>query len=381
MFEKEEDVVMAGKRFSYNLFMYLLAHFKEAFCHSSLTIEEAFQDLDEFNLLVNNSLDDDAFQYYSCLTHKTKKEITETLHQMIVFKGSRYGVFPDRLTGDIKQTEALYNQYFAYFEPYIHYYIAFDEQGQFDKRATYQKIDTLFINLPQRQDAYKKAYNMKKDHMDAFDYALQRKRLTIRDAIMINNIVNDSDVNKVLGYKITNNFVSGADFHTVDKKDVPFEMQRLFSEYDYDFGMEILDPNEYGLPLKERYRRAHDVFRKEAMFHIRFIHIHPFNDGNGRTGRIILNQHLLSQGMPPIILSDVMSEEYRRCINEDDVEGLAKLFFYSSSLQLANWVSLMKTHPRIHKKDYQINNKEMAEMLEYEDIITSEEKNKLAVLN
>lgn len=35
-------------------------------------------------------------------------------------------------------------------------------------------------------------------------------------------------------------------------------------------------------------------------FHLRFESIHPFVDGNGRTGRLILNVELMRHGFPPI---------------------------------------------------------------------------------
>ena len=46
-------------------------------------------------------------------------------------------------------------------------------------------------------------------------------------------------------------------------------------------------------------RRQH-VIEYVALFHLRFESIHPFIDGNGRTGRLLINLQLIQNGLPPI---------------------------------------------------------------------------------
>lgn len=86
--------------------------------------------------------------------------------------------------------------------------------------------------------------------------------------------------------------------------------------------------NEYLLPLMKHVREQYlsdkisvAVFiEKVAKLHCLFEAIHPFSDGNGRSGRIFLNCMLISSGLPPVIIkgSEDDREKYYAALDELD---------------------------------------------------------------
>ena len=370
---EEKYVIIGGIKFKKNIYEYLLNRFKEGFSHTSLTIEQAFKELDNLDLIIDKSKDKNAASYYQSLSDYQRKDIYDIMKQIIVYQGKRMGVFPFDLDGTQKQVNKLYAENFSYFDSYLPYFVRFDENNNFNRVETLHSLTSLFFQLSQRENAYQIVYNMQKDHLDAFDYAMTLEELSVHDIIDINTIVNRSDPDKVIGFKKTNNDIFNASFTPSDKRYVSYEMQRLLSEYKSGFGLEMLNPAEEEISNEERMKRTYHIFKREAIFHIRFERIHPFNDGNGRTGRIILNQHLLKQGFSPVLITSYMSREYKDLINENNIEGFTQMLLNSSSQQMVNWVSVNKLGLNVDKRDISLDNSVLAELQGYE---TSDEESK-----
>ena len=55
-------------------------------------------------------------------------------------------------------------------------------------------------------------------------------------------------------------------------------------------------------------------------FHVAFERIHPFQDGNGRVGRLIMFKECLANGLVPFIIADDMKAFYYRGLSEWDYE-------------------------------------------------------------
>jgi len=96
---------------------------------------------------------------------------------------------------------------------------------------------------------------------------------------------------------------NGEMFHYSAPGDVPREMSELIEWY------------------RTKGQNLHPAVTA-ALLHYRFVCIHPFDDGNGRISRLLLNYHLLRKNLPPVIIKSEDKRNYLFALQKADAGDL-----------------------------------------------------------
>lgn len=122
------------------------------------------------------------------------------------------------------------------------------------------------------------------------------------------------------------------ELHRILKSGTQDSAQSWFAVGDYKRlpnevgGVETCAPEdvhaEMAALLKEYNARGHKSLDDLLDFHTRFERIHPFQDGNGRVGRLILFKECLANGIVPFIITEELKMYYYRGLhNWSDTPG------------------------------------------------------------
>ena len=125
---------------------------------------------------------------------------------------------------------------------------------------------------------------------------------------------------KQAGEKLTETFIK--QLHQMLKSGTSDSRKSWFAVGDYKrlpnevAGMETTAPSDVHRQMKA-ILQEYNAIKKHSLeniidFHQRFEAIHPFQDGNGRVGRLIMFKECLSSGIVPFIITDELKMYYYR---------------------------------------------------------------------
>ena len=138
----------------------------------------------------------------------------------------------------------------------------------------------------------------------------------------LNETIN-RDIKDTEGYRTVQVFIRGSEHIPPAPEKIPNLMTYFVYNYNHD---------------------EEDIFTKIARYHIEFEKIHPFEDGNGRTGRLLLNYELLKKDIPSVVISKEERVKYFEFLRNND------------STSLAEWLRSLSTEEkeRMEKFGYKI---------------------------
>lgn len=126
------------------------------------------------------------------------------------------------------------------------------------------------------------------NHAEAIDFIEEciKQQQSINETVLkkIHYLILKNIDNKNAGnYRQINVRISGSEHTPPHFLQIQNEMNSLFAYYN------------------EKKDTLHPV-ELAARFHFKFVYIHPFSDGNGRTARLLMNLILMKNGYPPAIV-------------------------------------------------------------------------------
>lgn len=72
-----------------------------------------------------------------------------------------------------------------------------------------------------------------------------------------------------------------------------------------------------------------------AVFHHKFVLIHPFDDGNGRISRLLMNYILIRYGYPPVVIKSAQKDKYLNALRLADAGDMESFITYIA--EQAEW--------------------------------------------
>jgi Fic family protein len=158
-----------------------------------------------------------------------------------------------------------------------------------------------------------------KNHEDLTEHFIRQMHVVLlKEPYMSDAVTSDGKPTKkrieIGKYKTLPNHVktvTGEIFYFASPEETPAKMHDLMNWYH-----------------EKKQREETNPILLAAEFHYRFVRIHPFDDGNGRMARMLMNFILMQYGYPPVIIKTEDKQNYIRALEQADTVAITPFIEY-----------------------------------------------------
>ena len=172
-----------------------------------------------------------------------------------------------------------------------------------------ETISILIHNIIPRDMSEREYYEVK-NYRKAFNTLLEADRKITTELIKKYNKYIMENLHDLNGkFKTTQNLILGAEFEPTKPYLVPFEIEDWCNNLSYRLDNAKTNEEKVEIIMDQ---------------HIKFEKIHPFNDGNGRTGRLLIIHSCLKEDLEPIIIPKEEKGKYINLLASENLKELTK---------------------------------------------------------
>lgn len=248
---------------------------------------------------------------------KYKKEIKKSYRKINLFLESNHYLEIAK-SKKFKTNELLENNIYQIEACKLHYEKDFKKQDELTKK---QILDNFIIDFTYNTTSIEGNTIELKEVQNLFEEGLTPKNKTLREIYDLQNTKSVfenlnlkknisekliieihtnlvKDIDKRTGFRTKNVLVKGGGFSSTPWQFIQSDINELIKWY-------------------KKNKKLHPLILA-SLFHHKFEKIHPFFDGNGRTGRMLMNFILLKNDYPPIIIRKKFRSEYLDSLKKAD---------------------------------------------------------------
>ena len=172
-----------------------------------------------------------------------------------------------------------------------------------------ETISILIHNFIPRDMSEREYYEVK-NYRKAFNTLLEADRKITTELIKKYNKYIMENLHDLNGkFKTTQNLILGVEFEPTKPYLVPFEIEDCCNNLSYRLDNAKTNEEKVEIIMDQ---------------HIKFEKIHPFNDGNGRTGRLLIIHSCLKEDLEPIIIPKEEKGKYINLLASENLKELTK---------------------------------------------------------